>query len=289
MSDKQKAFLSIFLNSLLSGAVGAITKIGLLKIPPLSFAFLRFLLASISLMPFIFLSKRNVFKNLIALTPLSLLATANIVLFILGIKTTTATIGGMLYGGVPLLTGLMARFFASERLSAKKTLGIIVGFIGVSILVLLPVLEQGKEFSGDLKGNILIGIGVVCWSFYMVFSQKAQKKHSPFILTSIFILVTAIVLFPFFLLELRTNYGWWNNVDLAGMTSIIYVALFATIGSYLLHQYAIKHGGSVFASMIFYLTPVFTFLAAFLLLGERLTSGLLFGAVLALLGIFLST
>lgn len=56
-----------------------------------------------------------------------------------------------------------------------------------------------------------------------------------------------------------------------------------------LRFYVIKLGGSVFASMGFYLTPVFAFLAAFVLLGEKLTSGFLFGGTLALLGIYLTT
>lgn len=268
--------------------MGAVTKIGLLKIPPLSFVFLRFLLASIILIPPL-VSRKESLKNLIGLALLSLLATANITFFVLGVKATTATIGGILYGGVPLLTGLMAHFLGTERLTVRKTLGVVIGFIGVGILVFLPVLEQGKEFSGDFKGNILIGMGVICWSFYMVFSKKAQRKHSPFVLTSFSILITTMVLLPFFLLETKTHYAWWNDVTLAGLTSVIYVALFGTIASYLLFQYAIKHGGSVFASMTFYLMPIFAFLTAFFLLGERLTSRLVFGGALSLLGIFLTT
>ena len=58
---------------------------------------------------------------------------------------------------------------------------------------------------------------------------------------------------------------------------------------YLLYQYAIKHGGSVFASMVFYLLAIFAFFFAFLLLGEGLTIGLVAGGILVLLGIYLTT
>lgn len=289
MNDRQKAFLAIFLGSLFTGAVAAVTKIGLVEIPPLSFAFGRFLLASLFLLPIFATKSSNIRKDLMALTPLSLFATVNIILFVIGIKTTTATIGQMLYAGVPLLTGLIAHYLNTEKLTKQKLLGISVGFVGVGIVVLLPFLEQGEVFSGDLRGNLLIATGVISWSFYMVFSKKAQARYSPFIITSVFILITTVTLAPLFLLELNTAYGWWNGITAAGLLAVAYVALVVTVGGYWLNQYIIKLGGSVFASMGFYLTPVFAFLSAYVLLEERLTPGFLFGGTLALLGIYLTT
>lgn len=289
MSDRQKAIVGIFLGSLFTGAVAAVTKVGLEEIPPLSFAFLRFLVASILLLPLFIRKSSNILKDLTALAPPSIFATANIIFFVIGIKTTTATIGQMLYAGVPLLTGLIAHYLNTEKLTRQKSIGITVGFVGVILIVLLPVLEQGKMFSGGLRGNLLIAAGVISWSFYMAFSKKAQARFSPFIITSAFILITTIVLSPLFLLELKTASGWWNGITSAGILSIAYVALIVTIGGYWLNQYIIKLGGSIFASMGFYLTPVFAFLAAFVLLGERLTAGFILGGALSLLGIYLTT
>lgn len=289
MSDRQKALLGIFFGSMFTGAVAAVTKIGLTEIPPLSFAFLRFLVASIFLLPLFIRKSRSILKDLMALVPLSLFATANIIFFVIGIKTTTATTGQMLYAGVPLLTGLIAHYLITEKLTKQKLLGIAVGFVGVLIIVLLPLLQQSKAFSGDLRGNILIAIAVISWSFYMVFSKKAQREYSPFVITSAFIFVTCIILLPFFLLQLRTDYGWWREVTLDGLLAVVYVALVVTVGGYWLNQYVIKLGGSIFASMGFYVMPVFAFLAAFVLLGEKLTSGFVFGGILALLGIYLTT
>lgn len=289
MSDQQKAFLAIFLGSVIGGATAAVSKIGLLEFPPLTFAFLRFFISSLIILPFLIRLKKNIKKDFINLFPVSLFASINIVFFILGLKFTTATISQLLYAGVPLLTGLIAFVFLSQKLSNRKIFGIIVGFIGVLSVVLLPVIEQGKAFSGDLLGNLLISIGVICFSFYMVFSKEAQKKYSPFEVTSTFILLTTIILFPFFIFDLKANYGWWISVDIKGIISIVYIAIVATIFTYILNQYAIKHGGSVFASMTYYLLPVFGFLFSFFLLGERLTEGIVIGGGLALLGIFLTT
>lgn len=289
MNDRQKAFLSIVLVSLLGGAMGAVTKIGLSDIPPLSFAFIRFFIAFLIVIPFMVKMERKIIKDFVALAPISLLATINIALFTLGVKITTATISGLLYAATPLIIAFFSYLFIAEKLNRNKILGIIIGFMGVLVVVLLPFLEKGKAFSGDLFGNLLISAAVVCWSFYMIFSKKMQKTHSPFVIVSIFTILTTLALFPFFLVDLKLNYGWWNRVEISGLISLFYAGAVGTVMSYLLNQYAIRHGGSVFASMAFYIQPVFAFLSAFILLGEGLTLGILLGGSLALLGVFFVT
>src|SRR3989344_3021414 len=117
MSDKNTAFHAIFLCAILGGATSTITKIGLVEIPPLSFIFLRFFIASLLISPFVFRNGKN-FKYFSGIIPLSLLATFNIILFIFGIKLTTATIGQLLYAATPFLTSAILYSFYKERLSA---------------------------------------------------------------------------------------------------------------------------------------------------------------------------
>ncbi len=288
MSDRQTAFIAIFLGAILGGATAAVTKIGLAGFPSFSFVFLRFFVASICIVPFVLFKKKTV-RNYLSLIPLSLLGTFNILVFIVGIKTTTATIGQLLYAATPFLTSAILYLFYQEKLRKIKALGVIVGFIGTLIVVLLPVIEHGNSFAGDLIGNLLISVGVISWSFYMVYSRQLLKKYSPFDITSAFIFVTTIVSMPFFIFETATHNGWWQNLTLNSILAFFYVAIISTIATYLLNQYAIKHGGAIFASMSFYLLPVFAFLTASILLGERLTIGLAIGGVLVLVGIYFTT
>ena len=288
MSDKQKAFLSIFFYSIFSAAMSAVTKIGLSQIPPLSFAFIRFLLASIIVSPFIWKERTHLWKDLKTLAPFTLLASLNIIFFVLGIKLTNANISQVLYAAVPILVGLFMHFFFGEKLSLKKITGIIIGFSGVLLVLLLPLWQKGN-FSGNLSGNILLGLAIITWALYLVLSKKAQKTYSSFYIVSIFIILTTIILFPFFLFESAQSYGWWNGLNFGSIIAILYVTIFGTIISYSLIQYSIKHGGAVFASLAYYLSPVFGFIIAFWLLGEQLSLGLGIGAVLALLGVYITS
>lgn len=289
MSDKQKAFLSVLLITLIGAGTPPVTKIGLMEIPPLSFAFVRFLLASICILPF-FLTRRESFGSLFKdLTPVSLLATGNIIFFVLGIKLTTANISQVIYAGVPIITAFILYSFFDEKLRLKNAFGVMLGFFATSIVLLLPIIEKGGQFAGNLYGNILLLAAVICYSLYVVFIKRLQNSYSPFEISSMFIFVTTVALFPLFLYDFIRESRWWEGVSLSGLASMAYIVLFATIASYILNQYAIKHGGVVFYSMVFYLTPAFGFLAAFFFLGEQLTPGLVIGGTLALLGIFLTT
>jgi drug/metabolite transporter (DMT)-like permease len=287
MSDKQKAIILILLGSVLGGATQAVIKIGLVNFPPLSFAFIRFIIAAIIISPFLF--KTSFFKDFKKLVPFSLLATINIALFVLGIKTTTATIGTLLYAAVPLLTALFLFVLFKERLSKRKGIGIVIGFIGVIFIALLPVIEKGTRFSGDLLGNMLIGIAVISWSLYMAYSKRKLESFSPFVVTAVFIWVTCIVLFPLFLADLRSYPNWWNSLTIPSAISVLYSGVISTVLAFLLNQYIIKYGGVILASMHYYLLPVSAYIAAFILLGEQLTLGIVVGGALALLGVYITT
>ncbi|MBI1869531.1 DMT family transporter [Candidatus Gottesmanbacteria bacterium] len=289
MTARHKAILAIILFSLLGAGTAPVIKIGLAHIPPLTYAFLRFFLATIILLPFFLTKTVLTRKKIITLLPLSLLATINIVLFVLGLRLTTATIGQLLYAGTPLLTTALLFVLFGERLRKIKLIGILIGFVGVLIVIFLPLLESGNIYAGDLIGNTIIALAVVCWSLYMVYSKKYLSRFSPLILTAIFIVTTTVVLFPVFLYELTSYAFWWKNIGLVDITSIAYVAIVATIVTYILNQYAIKHGGSMVASLSFYLTPLVTYGIANILLREVLTTGLVIGGMLALFGVYLAT
>lgn len=289
MSNKAKAVLVIFLTVLLGGPNSVVIKLGIGEIPPLSYAFVRFAIAAIILAPILARSKQEVIPALMRLAPLSLLATANIVLFVYGVQRTTATIAQLLYAGVPMIAALIMFFAFGKTLRARQVVGILVGFVGVCLVVLLPVFEKGTPFAGDLIGNLMIGVSVVIFSFWMAYSKPAQERYSPLIVTAAFVNTTALVLLPLSFLDLANHPGWWREVTSLGIFSIAYIAIISTVVIYFLQQTAIKLGGPVVASLAFYLWPIFSYLTAAVVLGERLTTGLVVGGALALAGIYLVT
>ncbi|OGK26102.1 hypothetical protein A2954_04100 [Candidatus Roizmanbacteria bacterium RIFCSPLOWO2_01_FULL_37_12] len=289
MSNKTKAILAILFASIFGGAASTVIKIAIRQIPPFSFSFIRFLIASIFLLPLFFKHKPKFDKDFRHLLLISLLPTLNIGLFVIGLKTTTASIAQMLYAGTPLIVGVLSYFLFGFSMKLKRWFFISIGLFGVSLVIFLPLIQKNAAHTGDLGGNLLIALGVICWSIYAVYSKELQKKYSPLIITSVFFFVSTVIFFFLSFLEYSPKNIWWINLKLSSIIGLLYASIFATVGSYMLNQYSFKFANPVLGSLNLYLIPIFAYFSAYVLLGEKLTIGLISGTILVFLSITLAT
>jgi len=284
-----KSIFLVFLAAILGGGNSTFTKISVAEIPPLFFTLFRFIFAFLILLPLVIKSKSFCFDKFKKIFFVSLLATANVTLFVFGAKRTTAITAQMLYAAVPLIAGIFSFSLLKEKLGLKKILGIIIGFIGVVLIILLPILGQNNIFNGDLIGNLIIFMSVSLFSLYSVLSKRFQNKFTPLEITMVFILTTILVqalLIPF---SLPQDNVWLANLSVKALLAVAYVGVIGTGIYYLIYQFAIKHSTPIIASMTFYLQPISAFLWAAILLGEKLTIGFVLGAILAFIGVILVT
>ena len=284
-----KSIFLIFFTALVGSGVGVFSKISLREIPPIAFTLIRIVLAIIVLLPFLLKSRRFHFKNLKKLFFVSLLATANVTLFVFGVGKTTATVSQLLYAGVPLIAGIFSFFLLKEKIYPKKILGMVMGFAGVIFIILLPVLGKHSAINGDLVGNLIILLAVFSISLYFVFSKQFQSEYTPLEITMFFFLVTVGIQSLLVPLEFRQHQNWWRTLSAEAIFGVFYVGVFATGVYYLVYQYAIKNTTPVIASMILYLQPIFAFFWASALLGEKITPEFLVGATFAFIGVALVT
>lgn len=282
-------FLIILMTALIGGATPVFVKIALKEIPPFTFTFLRFFIASLLILPFFLKLKPKIDSKIIRILILSLLATVNVTLFAFGVRLTTASISQLLYMAVPIFAGILSYIFLKEKITTKKIIGILMGFLGTLIVILLPLFGESSPFTGDLTGNFLIFAAVVSFSVYTVFSKKAQNEYSPMYITALFVFVTTLVLSVFAVSDYVANPDWWRFVSDETVFATLYVGSIGTFGFYLLFQYAIKHSTPTVASTTGYIQTVATFMWAFILLGEQLTPYFALGSVLAFLGAWLTS
>lgn len=286
----RRALFFILLAAVVGGVGPVLIKITLQEIPPLSFTFLRFVLATLPLLP-LWLKKRHPIskRDALWLVGLSLLAAANVVLFSFGVQRTSATAASMMYAAVPLIAGILSVALLKEQLGIKKICGLLIGLGGVLTIVLLPVWEGTRTLTGTLLGNAIIICGVLLFALYSVLSKRFQKTFPPLTLTLFFALTTVGALLPFLSLDVIHHPGWWQNITMRGIAGLLFVGIAGTGLYYLAYQYAIKHATPTVASMILYLQPICTFIWATLLLGERLSLPFIGGSALAFVGVWLVT
>lgn len=280
-------FIAIIFSAIIGGAAVVYTKIGLGQIPPFSFTFLRFAIASLCILPFFLKNLPKPDKNFYKVILFSLILSFNIIVFPFGIMLTTATISQTLYATVPIFVAVFSFFLLSERVPSRKIFGIILGFAGTLVIILLPEINHGNPSAGNLAGNLILIVTVAATSLYNTLSKKFQKQYAPLQLTAIFIFTTTVLLAFLAGFELLKNPALWKHAPIQAFGEAAYVGLFGTVIYYVLTQYIIKHASPLIASLMFYLLPISAFVWAYLLLGEQITSGLIFGALLTFAGVFL--
>lgn len=284
------SILFVITLAFLGGGISPFTKIALAEMSTPLFIALRFVVAGLILIPFVLIKKEKLNKSALVSTFLiSLLAVSNVTFFALGIKHSNATVAQILYAAVPIIVALISRFLYQEKLNKQKIAGIITGFLGVLVIILAPVFFGTVNGANTLFGNLLVLIAVVSYSFYTVLSKPLQKKSSPLVITTTFIVTTIVIQGLLALFSTPDIANTVTSLTTLTYTSILYVGLLGTAGFFLLYQYTIKKASPIITSMVFYLQPVFTFIWSMILLKEKLAPEYIIGGAIAFIGAYLVT
>jgi len=245
--------------------------------------FFRFFLALLFLLPILIKSKFSIKKNIGQVILICLFSSINIILFSFGVRLTQASIGQMIYTVVPIIVVIFSSFVLKEKITLNRIIGIGIGFAGISLIIIIPLLEKIDLKTGFL-GNLLILFAAFSFSLYTIYSKKIQKDFSPLQISIVFFATTTIIGLVFGLPEIIFYEKTLPVFTNASIFSLFYVSVLGTGVYYLLNQYAIKYGNPLIASMTLYLQPATTLVWANLILGEQITWQIILGGILALIG-----
>lgn len=289
MSVKTKALLAIFTASLLWASAGATAKILFKEAPPFVVAFHRFALASILVMP-LFLRAKKPKGYIRALLPPGIFNALNILFYYSGLSLTTANTSTILGTAVPLTTVILSRLFIGERVSMQKLIGISIGLIGTFFAVILPILEKGAAFSGNIYGNLLLVASLISWSFYIVNSRSvlSDKEFSPVISTSMNLFTVTVFTFG---ATLVTGQPVINSAltKPSYLSVLLYAAIGITIVTFFLFQWAVQHVSASTASLKEYMQLIFAIGINAVILGEHFTLAYFIGSFLIVIGVLVAT
>lgn len=283
--------LAIFLSGAIGGAINSVAvKLGVREIPPITFTTLRFLLSTICFLPIYFSQKQTKLykKDLFILCAMSLFFAANLVLFSIGVQYTSAIVSQTLYVLSPILVVTFAHFLIQEKFTRKKGIGLFIALVGVLFLIYQSTVKQSLLTFGTPLGNILIIIGVVCYSFYVVFSRKLIHAYSPSIITLFNFILTTVLLAVFIPVELHFRPLILSKITIVGEISLV-AMVFSSICTYFFLQIGIKRVSAFVGSLSLYISPFFAALTAVIIVGEKITLPFVLGGLLIASGVFYST
>ena len=286
-----KAYLMLVCASLFWAGNFMIGKYAFLtEIPPLSLVFYRWCLVWIILLPFTYKEiikyKDTILNNLPLLFLLGLTSVGLYNSFTYLSLIHTQVINSSLFNAaIPAIIILLCFLFKIEKTNKFQILGLIISVCGILAIITklkLDILLSLNFNNGDL---IMIG-GVITWGVYSTLLKK--KKFTLPLLTLVHVICTfgLISVFPQFLYEFSN--GQLINFDTNLVYTLIFLALFPSIGSYYCWAGAVSVIGANRAGISLSLIPLFSSIMAILIYDEKFQFFHLIGAILIILGLFLS-
>jgi len=262
----------------------------LTAIPPLSLVFYRWSLVWIILLPFTYKEiikyKDVIFKNLPLLFFLGFTSVGLFNSFTYLALIHTQVINASLFNAaIPAIIILLCFLFKVEKTNKFQILGLIISIFGIIVIITklkLDILLSLNFNKGDL---IMIG-GVLTWGIYSTLLKR--KKFTLPLLTLVHVVCTMglISVFPQFLYEYSN--GQVIKFDINLVYTLIFLALFPSIGSYYCWAGAVSIVGANRAGISLSLIPLFSTIMAIGIYDEKFQFFHLIGAILIILGLLLS-
>ena len=260
------------------------------EIPPMTLVFLRWSLVWFILLPFTFneiLKFKNVILNNLPL--LFFLSLTSVGLFnsftYLALIHTQVINASLFNTAIPAIIILLCFIFKIEETNKFQIFGLIISVLG--ILAIITKLDFNILFSLNFnKGDLIMIGGVITWGLYSSFLKK--KNFTLPLLTLVHVLCTFGLLFilPQFLYELSQGQVIKFDINLGYI--LIFLALFPSIGSYYCWAGAVSIIGANRAGIFLSLIPLFSTIMAIAFFNEQFHFFHFIGALLIILGLFLS-
>jgi len=281
-SDTLKSDLLLLLAASIWGLAFVAQRVGMEHVGPFTFNGLRFVLGGLSLLPFVWMSRKRIYegsdKDLIKSGMVSgVVLFAGISFQQVGIVYTTAGKAGFITGLYVVMVPIIGLFLRQTRTGAGTWAGAVLASIGMYLL--------SVNRNMDINfGDMLVFFSAICFACHMIVIERFCTRFSTAALSlvqcgvcSVLSLSVALV-FETFVLE-----------DILKITiPLIYGGVFSVGVAYSLQIFGQKNSPASHAAIILCLESVVAALGGWIILHELLSGRAVFGCVLMLTGMLVS-
>lgn len=254
---------------------------------PLTLAFMRNLIAALTLLPLL-AGAGNLRLRRRDILPVAALGAAQFGVFPLTFTTalnlTSASRGALVFALVPIFTLVFASLIRVERFTRLKLTGALLALSGVLLAVGQQALHPSATggFSGEffMLATVIIGAG------YNTLSRPYLSRYPARLLTVYFMAAGVLLLAPFALMNIASSalpaYTFWE------WALVVFTGTFGGSIGYFLFIWALEKGTPARVAMLVPLNPVTATVLGSALLGESLSALFLVGLACVVMGIVLS-
>ena len=289
MSRRTLAMVSLVVITGIWGSAFTITKAA--EIPPALLALLRYVLASVILLPLALWRRDASARAITGRREWSIVAAMGLFGFTLnqaganmGLAYTSATQGSLIQSAIPLATAVLAVVVLKERPSVRRVIGIGLSLVGVITLVLAAA--PSEHGSNPLLGSLLLLGSVLSWACYTILGKRLANVDA-LTVTAYSSVFGALFLVPLALLESRGQ--MFGAISAQGWLAVLYLGLLSSAIANLVYNRALSLLEASQTATFINLVPIFGVAFAVLFLGEPLLGFQMVGGAVALVGVWLAT
>ncbi|KAK1426119.1 hypothetical protein QVD17_14788 [Tagetes erecta] len=314
---KGKAFIAVIVLQFGFAGMDIISKVALNEgMNNYVFVVYRHASATLVMAPFAFFINRklrpkmtvSIFVKIMLLALLEPVIDQN--LYILGLKATTATFAVSMCNVLPAITFVIAWILRLELVNLKrirsqaKVLGTIVTVAGAMLMTLVkgPLIElfwtkgtsnknaihNGVDLHHSVKGAIMIVVGCLSWSCFMVLQAITLKSYPDEVALTVWICFLGTIegAIVAFIMERGNTEIWaikWNTTLLA----TLYCGIVCSGFAYYIQGVIMKERGPVFVTAFQPLSMVIVAIMGSIILAEQTYLGRVLGAIVIVAGLYM--
>lgn len=203
----------------------------------------------------------------------------------IALTLTLAASVGIIVSIAPFFTALFAHFFLEgEKLSVSFIVGFIIALIGILLI--------GFNGSFVLKlnplGDFLAILAPIFWAIYSVLMKKISERNYHTIGSTRKVFFYGLIFMLPTLLLFDIDLSFSKLTEPMSLLHLLYLGIGASALCFVTWNRAVGILGTVKTSIYIYFVPVITVIASHLVLSEPLSWAIVIGAVLTLVGSFIS-
>ena len=216
--------------------------------------------------------------------PYALIGLCNIAipftLIAIGTAKINSYLAAMLMSTTPMSGSILAHFFTkNEKITLLKSIGILIGFLGILFLFFDKVIINKSNY-------IFVLITILGSTFYSIggiLTLRLKAKGNENVTTST-TLWSVIFLLP---LSIIFEQPWHLTPSIESTLALLYLGVVATGLAWLIRFRILTVNGLVFQTQVAYLIPIFGVLFGYLLMDEIITWRVLISLIIIILGIYI--
>ncbi|KAK7267539.1 hypothetical protein RIF29_20215 [Crotalaria pallida] len=232
------------------------------------------------------------------------------ILYLLGLKYTTAAFVSAMGNTAPAITFFMASILRLEKIQIKsirthaKVIGTLVTLSGAMVITLMkgPILGLFGSHRGNnhnqhndvtniqhpIKGAVMITIAYICYSLFVILHAITLESYpAELSLTAWICLLGVVEGAAVALIMERGNLSVWCTTWDIKLLAVAYNGIVCSGLAFYLQGVMLKTRGPVFVTAFSPLTTVIAALVSSFFLGEQLYLAWVIGAIVIVLGLYL--